>query len=249
MSENIVAIVQARMSATRLPGKVLKEIQGKPMLWYVVERTHKASTVNQVVVATTTDPTDDPVAEFSKAQGYPFYRGSMQDVLDRYYQAAIEHNADVIVRITADCPLIDPGLIDLTVRALFEHKVDFATNRLPPPFTRTYPIGLDVEVCTFKALEKAWKEASSPHEREHVMPYLYEKTNRFKVWQVNHPLDYGKLRWTVDTPADLDVVRKIFEHFSGQLDFNWLDILELYQKSPEMFRSNEEIVQKTLYDR
>jgi spore coat polysaccharide biosynthesis protein SpsF len=249
MPENIVAIIQARMGATRLPGKVLKDIQGKPMLWYVVERTKKAKTVSQVVVATTTDLADDAVAGFCKAQGYPFYRGSMQDVLDRFYQAAREYKADVIVRITADCPLIDPGLIDLTVNALFEHEVDFAANRLPPPFTRTYPIGLDVEVCTFTALEKSWKEASSLHEREHVLPYLYEKKGRFKVWQVNHPVDYGKLRWTVDTPSDLEVVRKIFAHFSGRIDFNWLDVLEVNEKSPDLFKTNEAVVQKTLYDR
>jgi spore coat polysaccharide biosynthesis protein SpsF len=249
MGKKIVAIVQARMGATRLPGKVLKEILGEPMLWYVVERTKKASLINQVVVATTMDCADNPVADFCKAQGYPFFRGSEQDVLDRYYQAAKGYKADIIVRITADCPLIDPGLIDLTVKALLEHRVDFAANRLPPPFCRTYPIGLDVEVCTFAALEKAWKEASSPHEREHVMPYLYEKDGRFKVWQVNHTHDYGKLRWTVDTPADLEVVRKIFANFENPIDFNWMEILELYHQSPEIFKSNEEIIQKTLYDR
>lgn len=248
MPENIVAIIQARMGATRLPGKVLKDIQGKPMLWYVVERTKKAKTVSQVVVATTTDLADDAVTSYCKAQGYHFFRGSMQDVLDRFYQAAREYKADVIVRITADCPLIDPGLIDLTVNALFEHEVDFSADRLPPPFTRTFPIGLDVEVCTFTALENAWKKASSRHEREHVMPYLYEKKGRFKVWQVNHAVDYGRLRWTVDTPADLEMVRKIFAHFSGGIDFSWLDVLELKEKSPDLFKTNEAVVQKTLYD-
>jgi len=140
------------------------------------------------------------------------------------------------------------GLIDLTVNALLEHDVDFAANRLPPPFTRTYPIGLDVEVCTFEALEKAWHEAIRQHEREHVMPYLYETEGRFKVWQVNQPKDFGKLRWTVDTPADLEVIRKIFAYFSDRIDFTWLDILELNEKSPDIFKTNQSIVQKTLYD-
>ena len=237
------------MGSTRLPGKVLKDIQGKPMLWYVVERTKKAQTVNQVVVATTTDPADDSIASFCKAQGYSLYRGSIQDVLDRYYQAAKTNKADIVVRITSDCPLIDPGLIDITVNALLENNVDFAADRLPPPFTRTYPIGLDVEVCTFAALEKAWQEATSQHEREHVMPYLYEKEGRFRIWQVNNPVDYGKLRWTVDTLADLEVIRKIFGYFSGGIGFSWMDVLELNEKSPELFKTNESVVQKTLYDR
>lgn len=249
MPRNIVAIVQARMGSTRLPGKVLKEIQGKPMLWYVVERTKKAKTVDQVVVATTTDPGDESVSSFCKAQGYPVYCGSVQDVLDRYYQAAKEYHADIVVRITSDCPLVDPGLIDTTINALFEHDVDFAANRLPPPFTRTYPIGLDVEACTFAALEKAWHEATSQHEREHVMPYLYEKEGRFKVWKVNNPVDYGKLRWTVDTLADLEVIRKVFAHFSGRIDFKWQDVLNLFHQEPDLFRNNQNIRQKSLYEK
>jgi spore coat polysaccharide biosynthesis protein SpsF len=248
MPKNVVAIIQARMGSTRLPGKVLKDIQGKPMLWYVVERTKKAHAVNQVVVATTTDIGDDAITSFCQALGYLYYRGSIQDVLDRFYQAAKTYKADIVVRITSDCPLIDPELIDLTVNALLLHDVDFATNRLPPPFTRTYPIGLDVEVCTFAALERAWHEASSQHEREHVMPYFYEKEGRFKIFQVNNSVDYGRLRWTVDTQADLEVIRKIFTHFSGRIDFNWLEVLELNEKSPEMFKTNKGVVQKTLYD-
>jgi spore coat polysaccharide biosynthesis protein SpsF len=248
MAQNVVAIIQARMGSTRLPGKVMKDILGKPMLWYVVERTKKAITLNEVVVATTIDPSDDPIVNFCKLQGYCSSRGSVQDVLDRYYQAAIANHADVIVRITSDCPLVDPALIDMTVKALLENKVDFAADRLPPPFTRTFPIGLDVEVCTFAALEKAWQEATDLHEREHVMPYLYDKEGRFNVWQVNNPVDYGKLRWTVDTPSDLELVRKVFAHFSGRIDFSWLDVLDLSKKSPEMFKTNEGVVQKTIYD-
>jgi spore coat polysaccharide biosynthesis protein SpsF len=248
MLSNIVAIIQARMGSTRLPGKVLKEIQGKPMLWYVVERTRQAKSLQNVVVATTVDPGDDPVATFCNSQGYPYSRGSEQDVLDRYYQAAQSFNADCIVRITSDCPLIDPGLIDLTVNALIEHEVDFAANRLPPPFSRTYPIGLDVEACTFSALENAWQNAREPHQREHVMPYFYEKEGRFKIWQVNNPIDYGKLRWTVDTPTDLEVIRTIYNHFAGNINFGWKEVLDLYQHQPDIFQSNDEIKQKSLYD-
>src|SRR5512133_3030988 len=142
----VVAIVQARMSSSRLPGKVLLDLAGQPMLARVVERARRSRRIDQVAVATTTDPSDDPVEAFCRERGYACVRGSMHDVLDRYYQAARQLQAGVIVRLTADCPLVDPGLIDETVQAFHREEVDFACNRLPPPFTRTYPIGLDVEV-------------------------------------------------------------------------------------------------------
>ena len=145
----ILAIVQARMSSSRLPGKVLKDIAGKPMLVHVIERAQKSRQISQVVVATTTDPSDDPIETFCRQRGYAFYRGSLHDVLDRFYQTAREFQADVIVRFTADCPLLDPYVVDNTIKAFLFSNVDFAANRLPPPHTRTYPIGLDTEVCTF----------------------------------------------------------------------------------------------------
>ena len=154
------------------------------------------------------------------------YRGSEHDVLDRYYQTAKEYNADVIVRLTADCPVLDPGVIDRLVNEFIKADVDFAANRLPPPFKRTYPIGLDAEICTFSALEKAWHEAEAKHEREHVMPYFYEEPGRFNILQIDNDVDYGYLRWTVDTEEDLALVRKIFSAFDGRLDFGFSDILE-----------------------
>jgi len=155
MSLRVVAIVQARMSSSRLPGKVLMDIGGKSMLARVVVRTGRAASVQQVLVATTTDASDDPVAAHCDSISIPYTRGSLNDVLDRYYQAAQQAGADVIVRITGDCPTIDPDLIDDCVNALLDKSFDFTCNRLPPPFTRSYPIGLDTEVCTFVALEKA----------------------------------------------------------------------------------------------
>ena len=171
------------MGATRLPGKVLHDIAGQPMLVRVVERTRRASLLDGFVVATTTEIQDDALYELCRERGYPCYRGEQQDVLDRYYQAARQTGADVIVRITADCPVIDPLLINETVQLVTGHyslvtdHFDFAANRLPPPWGRTYPIGLDVEACTFAALERAWQEATEPYQREHVMPYLYEGVN------------------------------------------------------------------------
>jgi spore coat polysaccharide biosynthesis protein SpsF len=173
-----LAIIQARMSSSRLPGKVLLDIAGQPMLVRVIERTRRAHTLDGVVVATTEDAADDPIEQMCVARGYLCYRGSLQDVLDRYYQAARKFDAGVIVRITGDCPVIDPHVIDATVNVFFQQaETGFAATRLPPPWRRTLPIGLDVEVVSFASLERAWNEAGLPFHREHVMPFFYEGTN------------------------------------------------------------------------
>ncbi len=247
-SLRIIAIVQARMASSRLPGKVLKDIAGKPMLLHVVERLRMARTPSTVVVATTTDPSDDAVEELCGQHHIACYRGSLYDVLDRFYQAAKTYKADVVIRITADCPLLDPGLVDETVQALFDSGADFCANRLPPPWKRTYPIGLDCEVVSFEALERAWREASVPYQREHVLPYLYDEEGRFKVHVINHVPDYGHLRWTVDTAEDLEVVRKIFAHFSPRQDFTWKDVLEYYLERPDLQAANANVHHKSALD-
>jgi spore coat polysaccharide biosynthesis protein SpsF len=256
MHPKIVAIIQARRSSTRLPDKVLLDIGGKPMLTRVVERARRSRRLDEVVVATTTDEADSAIEALCQERGYPCYRGSLHDVLDRYYQAARLFQAQVVVRLTGDCPLIDPGLIDDVVdKFLGEDQVessepgyhfpfDFAANRLPPPWHRTYPIGLDVEVCTFQALERAWKEGDQPRHREHVLPYLYEQAGRFRVLVLNHDPDYGSLRWTVDTPADLELARQVFARFGGMDDFTWLDVLALFQREPQLAEINAQAEQK-----
>jgi len=282
MRPKTVAIIQARMSASRLPGKVLLEIEDRPMLGWVVERTRLAQTIDQVVVATTDSPADDPVEAYCNEQGYACYRGSQYDVLDRYYQVARLFEAGIIVRITADCPLIDPGVIDDTVTAFFGHPsaagerspaatprdlpsasevprqsrgisrprsavgrpYDFAANRLPPPWKRTFPIGLDTEVCSFTGLETAWREAQEPHQREHVMPFFYEQPERFRILHFTHDPDFGELRWTVDTPADLEVVQQIASRFPGRIDFTWLEVLDLVQREPELGQINAAVQAK-----
>lgn len=259
------------MGSSRLPGKILLEIAGKPMIQHVIERTQRAKTLASVTVATTTDPSDDPVAAFAARMDIPCTRGSLHDVLDRYYQAARAQSAETIVRITADCPLIDPAVIDETVRLVTEtgsvsglsSPVDFSCNRLPPPFGRTFPIGLDVEVCTFAALERAWRESTETFHREHVMPFLYEgaalapRTPRlaegfsprgFHIAQLHHHPDYGSLRWTVDTPEDLLFVREIYSRLPDQAHFTWYDVLEIVQKHPELAEINAGIRHKTMTD-
>ncbi len=270
-SQNI-AIIQARMGSSRLPGKVLLEIGGEPMLVRVVDRTRRAESISQVIVATTTETEDDQIAMVCAERGYHCYRGSLFDVLDRYYQAAVQFNAQTIIRITSDCPLIDPDVIDRTVAAFFgktqpadkvlsdpcseilpqktfgksncENAFDFAANRLPPPWGRTYPIGLDTEVCTFQALEEAWREAKEKHQREHVMPFFYDHLERYRLLLVNHDQDFGALRWTVDTPQDLELLRKIFDQFSGQAFFSWLDVLDLVRSEPALTKVNAQVAAK-----
>lgn len=243
-----IAIIQARMSSTRLPGKVLKVAAGRTLIDRMVERTRKAKLVDAVWVATTVDSSDDELFSFCIEHQIAVYRGSLQDVLDRYYQLAKQEGADTIVRLTGDCPLIDPELIDEVIAAFQREDVDFACNRLPPPFTRTYPIGLDIEVCSYTALQKAWTEATEKHDREHVLPFLYEVPGKFRTYQLNYKENLGALRWTVDTPEDLVVIKNIYNHFKGSNDFSWLDVLELNRKHPELFQGNMAIKHKTYLD-
>jgi spore coat polysaccharide biosynthesis protein SpsF len=196
-------------------------------------------------------------------------------VLDRYYQAARASKAEIVVRITADCPLVDPELVDETIQTLLGDPVsrppgssghtdfDFAANRLPPPWQRTYPIGLDTEVCTFSSLERAWKEASEPPEREHVMPYMYEdvrlepvgnqlstgKSRRgFRVALLDSPKDYGMYRWTVDTAEDLEFVRQVYGYLGGRHDFSWKDVLALVESHPALMQINANVKHRSLRD-
>jgi spore coat polysaccharide biosynthesis protein SpsF len=268
MKPRVIAIIQGRMSSSRLPGKILTDIAGQPMLQRVFIRTSRAATVTETIFATTTDPSDDPVAEYCDFSGIPFTRGDLYDVLDRYYQTAKQAKADVVVRITADCPMIDPELIDEVVRTLLETRhsawrFDFVANRLPPPYRRTYPIGLDVEACAFYVLEKAWKDGKEAQHREHVMPYVYEgvelKTiNRhlqtgisprgFNIALLHHTTDLGDYRWTVDTPEDLEFIRQVYNRFDGRADFSWKDVLALVHNEPELMQINAGVKHKTLKD-
>lgn len=234
------------MGSTRLPGKVLADLCGEPLLVRVAERARLARRPDRLVVATTTDAADDPIVELCRARGYASFRGHPTDVLDRYYRSAASELAETVVRITADCPLVDPGLIDRTIEALLQQQLDFAANRLPQ--RRTYPIGLDVEVCSFQALETAWREASEPFEREHVMPFLYRTPSRFRIAVLHGERDLGELRWTVDTASDLDFVRAVYRHFLPRTNFSWDDILELVTRQPELAAINAGVPHRNEFD-
>jgi spore coat polysaccharide biosynthesis protein SpsF len=242
----VVAVIQARMQSSRLPGKVLADIQGQPMLLRVVHRVQRAQSVDWVVVATTTSESDDPVEALCLAEELSCFRGDAVDVLDRVYSAAAAHDADVVVRITGDCPVIDPQIIDLTVRSFLETEppVDLALNRFVDD--RTFPVGLDTEVCSFEALETAWKEADQAYQREHVMPYLYDPPGRFRVLHVRNDEDLGSYRWTVDTVEDLAFIRGVFAHFAPDDKFDWREILALVRSRPDLAALNAGVKHKPL---
>jgi len=251
-SENphVVAIIQARMSSTRLPGKILIDIGGISMIERVVERVRGAQTINQVVVATTLDDEDDRVAQLCEQNDIRFVRGPNQDVLGRYVQAARQFGADVVVRITADCPLMDPDVIDKTVANFLEGdiEVDFGSNRGAGEIRRTYPIGMDVEVFSREALERAGAEAHEPYQREHVTPYLYEQAGRFHTVTIDSGGEFGQLRWAVDTIEDLEFVRQIYQRLGDDSKFCMQDVLEILEREPELFKINAAIQQKTSRD-
>ena len=233
----VVALVQARMGSTRLPNKVMKPIGGIPMIELLLSRLSQAKEVDQIVVATSVDARNQPLVEHVLRLGYACEQGSENDVLDRYVQVARAHQADVVVRITGDCPLVDPSLVDEAIRRFKSAGVDYFSNTNPP----TYPDGLDIEVCTLKALEQASQETSKPFDREHVTPYLREP-GRFNIDAMQHSPDLSALRWTVDEPADFAVIEKVFQHFHPRTDFTWSEVLSLQLQQPDIFNINQQII-------
>ena len=247
MSPRTIAIIQARMASSRLPGKVMADLCGRPVLEWIIRRAQRARLIDQVVVATTDSPEDDAIEEFCKKNKFAYLRGSMHDVLDRYYQAAQQFDAQVIVRLTGDCPFIDAEMLDSNLAKFFaaDPPLDFAANRLPDQ--RTIPIGLDAEYCTFAALKIAWQEAKVPHQREHVMPFFYENPGRFNIKHFQHEANLGHYRWTVDTPEDLELVRAICGHYQNDR-FSWLEILELFDEQPDLAAINAQVSHKNQFD-
>ena len=231
----VLAIIQARMGSTRLPGKVLKEILGKPMLAYMIERVQRSKYIDKVVIATTLSANDDQLFSYCKTQNWNVFRGSENDVLDRYYQTALPEKADVVVRLTADCPLIDHRVVDDVVGNFLDNSFDYVSNINPP----TYPDGLDTEVFSFVSLQKAWKQANEHYDREHVTPYI-RRSEEFKRSNIRNAVDLSDERWTVDDPEDLTLVRTIFEALYPQnQDFSMADVLEYKNKNPEVFSINK----------
>ncbi len=240
----VVVIIQARMDSTRLPGKVLLDLVGEPMLVRDMNRLSRAQTLDEVVVATTVELDDDAIVGLCQERGWPYFRGSEEDVLDRYYHAAKEYQADVVVRITSDCPLIEPEVVDRVVQKFLERQpeLDYASNMAP---RRTFPRGLDTEVMRFDALEQAWREDDNPAWREHVTPYIRRHPDLFQTYGVLNDEDISHMRWTVDTPEDLAFVRRIYEYF-GHDHFSWREVLTVLAAHPEWLEINRDVQQKTI---
>lgn len=238
----VVCVIQARMGSTRLPGKVLLDLVGRAMLERVIARARRIPSVAEVVIATSALEADDAIAERAPGFGAKVTRGSESDVLARYAQAAREHDADAILRVTSDCPLLDPGVCEQVVQGFLAGGVDYASNTLE----RTWPRGLDAEAFSRDALDRADREADQPHEREHVTPYLYQGRGGFRVRAVTGAIDESGHRWTVDTEDDLRFAREALKLVGGRDDVPWTDLLAAVRAHPEVRALNEHVRQKDL---
>jgi len=233
----VVAIVQARMGSTRLPNKVMKLINGVPMIELLLGRLSKATLVDQIVVATSIDDRNNVLVDHVQKIGYACEQGSENDVMDRYIQAGKKHQADIVIRITGDCPLVDPVLVDECVQQFLDQDIDYLCNNYPP----TLPDGLDIEVFKLAALERAQEESDKLFDQEHVTPYLRE-SGKFRTATIKNAEDFSSLRWTVDEPADFVVVEKVFNNFYPNTDFDWRTVLKLQVEHPEWFSLNQYII-------
>jgi spore coat polysaccharide biosynthesis protein SpsF len=236
----VIIIIQARMGSTRLPGKSLMMVKDKPLIGYVIDNLKDISCVDEIILATTSSPKDNPLARYVQSRGVSIYRGSETDVLDRYYEAAKAHQGGVIIRITGDCPLIDPRIIEQAFKKFKAGRYDYLSNTLK----RTYPRGLDVEIFTFRALEEAAREATEPAEREHVTPFIYNRPDRFKLGSLTGRPDLSNHRWTVDTQEDLDLITAIIEGVEQPRTTK--HILQLFKRHPELMKINAHVEQKSI---
>lgn len=237
----IIAILQARMGSSRLPGKVLKTIKGKTLLELYLNRVKPSQLIDQIVVATTDQEADDAIAELTIRLGFEVFRGSEQDLLDRYYQCARKYHADVVVRITPDDPFVDYQVVDRAISIFQENNVDFVTNHLTP----TFPEGLDVEIYSFSTLEKLWDQAELLSEREHVFPYIQNYPEEFRIINFTQEQDNSHLRWTIDYDCDYEMTKVIYDHLYEQKQiFLQEDILQLLQRHPEIAEMNCHIQRK-----
>ncbi len=234
----IAAIVQARMGSTRLPGKVMKPFSGKPMLWHIIDRLKHSKKIERIIMATTVKEDDKVIVKLAEEIGIDIFCGSSEDVLDRYYQSASVFNVEHIIRITADCPLIDPSVIDEIVDYYQSRDDDYVSNTINP----SYPDGLDTEIFSFKALERAWREAKKPSEREHVTPYIYNHPELFRIYNCTNCVDHSGMRWVIDEDADYRFVTEVYKYLYKYGEIFYMDdVLDLLSKHPELNDINKNI--------
>lgn len=238
-----VAIIQARMGSTRLNGKVLMNIQGYPMLWHVIERVKQIELIDEIIVATSENSNDDPLALYLTSIGMHFFRGNENNVLERFYQAAYLCGAETIVRLTGDNPLIDPHIADQTIAYFYNSGFRYVSNIQQPSGKCTFPVGIVCEVFTFELLEETHRQAREDYEKEHVTPYMY--FNQDSIGCYSNDVDLSKYRFTVDTMEDSQHVKAIYSHFfKGKHDFYLDDIIRFVKKHPEIALMNANPEQK-----
>ncbi|MEM3064599.1 MAG: glycosyltransferase family protein [Candidatus Nitrosotenuis sp.] len=243
MLKSATIIIQARTGSERLPKKVLAPIQNKPLIWHVIQRVKQVKGVRQIILATTSRNTDQILLRIAKKAKINGYVGDADDVLDRYYRCALAYKADPIIRITGDCPLIDPVLITKMLQFYLKHNYDYVSNTLKP----TYPDGLDVEIFSFKTLEKIWKNAKLRSEREHVTSYIRNNLRQFKTFNYTNDGDLSDHRWTVDEKQDLKFVRKIYSLMRPRKYFTTKQILNLVSENPKLRTINNDIMRNEGY--
>lgn len=238
-------MLQARMGSNRLPGKVLASVIGRRMLALIVKRVLRARYIDQLVVVTTQSPEDDPIEAVVTDLKILCFRGAEVDCLDRYYQAARQFKPEVVVRLTGDNPLVDSGFVDWVVKQYLSANPPY--DYIDTSLSKTFPIGLSVEVFSFTALATAWKEDTNLQLREHVTPFIYRNPGRFRICHLASSQNYSHMRWTVDTPEDLAFVRRIYDHF-GHDRFSWQEVLTVLEQHPEWLEINRRVQQKQLVE-
>ncbi|SEH88198.1 spore coat polysaccharide biosynthesis protein SpsF [Halobacillus karajensis] len=239
----VIAIVQARMGSTRLPGKVLKQVNGKPLLEYQIERMKRSKRIDQLVISTSKRSLDDPIIDLCRDLDVDTFRGSERDVLGRFYETCAYYKADAVVRLTADCPLIDPAVIDKVIQYFLNHypRYMYVSNTRK----RSYPRGMDTEVFTYEVLKDAYMNANSPHDLEHVTPFIVNRIGALGIAQVSHHSDESHHRWTVDTPEDFQFVSKVLKHlYPKSPAFTFEDTLKILERNPDWLEINRQVKQK-----
>ena len=241
----INAIVQARCGSTRFPNKVFADINGKPLLWHVISRLGYSEHIDNIIIATTVNKKDDIIEAWCCSEGIKCFRGSENDVLNRYYSASVAYPSDIIVRVTADDPFKEPAVIDKVISKLLDEKLDLATNNFPPSF----PEGLDCEAFTFKVLEMMEKATQDSYEREHVTQYVYHNPDKFKIGNVVSDIPLSSYRWTIDNQEDYDMVKTIYtKRKRGSNDILLMrEILEILKENPEIAQINSSVKRSAMY--
>lgn len=242
MKKVIGAIIQARTGSKRLPNKVIKTILGRPILYWVIDKVKKIENIDKIIVATTTLEEDNIIEEIVKKYDDEIiiYRGSVENVLDRYYKAALCNNLEIILRVTSDDPLIDPRVGSCVIDNLLENNADYSSNNI----IKTYPLGMDLECFTFNALKEAWTNSKEDYQKQHVTKYIYENKNKFNISYVYNEKDYSHYRWTIDEEADFMFVNEIYKRIKKPQDFSWMEVIEILEKEKSLININKNICQK-----